>query len=372
MLAALVLLAATAAPTAAQAPAPSAETRPSAPTSETRARVLAPAGDPVSMRDLGPQAAEHAQLVARMEALAARLEHESNLDREERRRLERELEETFTRLTALHARVGLDAGTRIVLKREPGATGGIRRVLGEAERRVASAARTGYIGITMSPTSNRLQMKPGGELYVRYFDYPSIMSVEPNSPAERAGLQRGDVVLAYNDMDVQGDLPMHELLAPGNPVGIRIRREGREQTVRLTVAASPAVVRGRREEFLLPARREPVRVRNDLAGLAPPPVEGRGVVVFGRGVAGAELSPVTDGLGAALGVKRGLLVLSVAPRSPAAQAGLRDGDVIVKAGGEPVESIPGLSRVVRAHNDARTVPLEVRRDRKARTIHLRW
>ena len=241
----------------------------------------------------------------------------------------------------------------------------------EHARLVASVARTGYIGITMSPTGNRLQVKPGGEMYVRYFGYPSIITVDPNSPAERAGLQRGDVVLAYNDLDVQGDIPMHEVLAPGSPVRVRIRRDGSERTVDLTVAPAPPVVRGRREEFLLPARRSQVRVRSE----APTPLaagEGRGIYVFGRGLAGAELSPITDGLGAALGVKRGLLVLSVAPRSPAAQAGLRDGDVILKAAGEQVESIPGLSRIMRAHDGPRTVPLEVRRDRKARTLHLRW
>lgn len=316
-----------------------------------------------------PEHAERLQLVARIEHLAGQLAG-ADLDRASRQRLERDLERSFARLTELNAREGLDVGARIVLRRDPGATGGVRRMLGEAERRAASAARTGYIGITLSPTNNLLRLRPGGEMYVRYLDHPSIITVEPNSPAERAGLRRGDVVLAYNDMDVRGEIPMHEVLEPGRPMRIRVRRDGREHTVQLTVAEPTPLVLGRREEFLLPARVGGARTALPEGEPGMPRMPLR--FTMPRGVAGAELTPVTAGLGEALGVKQGLLVLAVAPRSPAQQAGLRDGDVIVKAEGRLVESIPALSRVIRERDAERVVALELRRDRKTRTVRLRW
>jgi len=62
----------------------------------------------------------------------------------------------------------------------------------------------------------------------------------------------------------------------------------------------------------------------------------------------------------------------VAPRSPAATSGLRDGDVVVKADGRAVHDIPDLSRAMREQDEAREVALEVMRERKARKVLLKW
>jgi serine protease Do len=91
-----------------------------------------------------------------------------------------------------------------------------------------------------------------------------------------------------------------------------------------------------------------------------------------RGLAGAELTAISGGLRDALGVKQGLLVIRVAPQSVAANAGLRDGDIIVKANGRTIDDIPALSRAMREHDATRTLALETLRARKKRMVRLTW
>lgn len=324
-------------------------------------------------RELARHQAERSRLIAHIESLAGRLESADALDPRQRRHLQGELERMMKQLTDMHARVGMDVGVRLMLDGEPGVgTPEMRRVLGETRRRFATAARAGYVGITLSPTSNRVRVLPGGRLFVRYFDYPAIISVDPSSPAERAGLARGDTVLAYNGLDVRRELPMHELLDAGHPVRVSVRRDGRERTVHLVVAPPPAVVQGRREEFFVPV--PAARPLERAIAPAPPAVSAAPMYRFelARGLAGAELKALTGGLAEAVGVRKGLLVMSVAPRSPASRAGLRDGDIILSANGRAVAGISALSRIMRERDDARAIDLEVRRAKKTRTVRLSW
>lgn len=338
-------------------------------------------------RALAREQAVRMQLVARIESLAARLESRTELSGTQRRRLQADLERSIRQLTETHARTAVDVGSRIILQHEPAiATSEVRRSLSEAQRRLTSAARIGYVGITLSPTNNHVRAEESGELYVRYFARPTIISVEPNSPAERAGLQRGDVVVSYNDMDVRSELPMHDVLRPGNSMQIRVRRAGRERDVRLTVAAPPANVLGRRTDFLVPsedvAGRRLAPLSRGAAERGRATASGRGSRTiapgaayrfeFARGIAGAELSPITAGLASALGVKKGLLVMRVAERSPAAAAGLRDGDIVLKANGHVTDDIAALSRVMRRHDEGRSVTLETVRQKKKRMVRLTW
>lgn len=379
---------------AAQAPGGSAPAQ----RTQVRVRALTAAEEAELARELARVRAERVQLESRILLLAAQLDSGSRVGAPERRRLQAELEESMRRLTQTHARVGLDVGSRIVLDRSTSvASEEVRRTLVDAQRRLSSAARMGYVGITLSPTNNHVRAERSGALYVRYFEHPSIISVEPNSPAERAGLQRGDVVMAYDGIDVRRELPMHDLLEPGRRMTVRVARAGREHTVGLIVAEPPANVRGRRTDFLVPSvdleRRVAVPspraaggatiastapgapvAREPLVVMGAPAAEGRSLYRFevARGVAGAELTPVAGGLRDALGVKQGLLVMRVVPQSVAANAGLRDGDIIIKADGRVVEDIPALSRAMRERDGTRSLTLETIRARKKRMVRLTW
>ncbi|MFM9079314.1 MAG: PDZ domain-containing protein, partial [Opitutaceae bacterium] len=89
-----------------------------------------------------------------------------------------------------------------------------------------------------------------------------------------------------------------------------------------------------------------------------------------RGVRGGAAQDDTPPLAEALGLKdrRGALVADVQPGSPAAKAGLRNGDVITELNGEKVEDANRLTFKVGAIPPGAKVELEVIRDGESRTI----
>jgi regulator of sigma E protease len=147
---------------------------------------------------------------------------------------------------------------------------------------------------------------------------PQVAWVDPTSPAAKAGIEAGDLVLAVGGKAVRTweDLDMATMGSPGQPLDIRFRRDGVEREVTLT----PRTVR---------------RYEVGYAGLAPPlPAEVPGVL----------------------------------PGSPAEKAGLRAGDRIVAVNGEPVRHFYDVMRLVGANPD-REVTLTIARG--ASTLEIR-
>jgi S1-C subfamily serine protease len=101
----------------------------------------------------------------------------------------------------------------------------------------------------------------------------------------------------------------------------------------------------------------------------------RTVIALGsRSVAGAEFEEMNEGLSSYFGTDEGALVLRVSPGTPAAQAGLRAGDVVLEADGRDVDSVDDLrSALARAQrNRPRAVELEILRKGRRESIDLRW
>lgn len=93
----------------------------------------------------------------------------------------------------------------------------------------------------------------------------------------------------------------------------------------------------------------------DSAAAAPSVSRGRPLAPFMVGlnrVAGAELRVMNPGLARYFEAESGLLVTAVADGTPAAEAGLRPGDVLVEANGAPVTSVVGLRQALTARADS--------------------
>jgi len=90
----------------------------------------------------------------------------------------------------------------------------------------------------------------------------------------------------------------------------------------------------------------------------------------GRGFLGVELTPIGPELRAHFGAPEdaGVLVARVVPDSPAAEAGIRVGDVIASVDGEHVSGAFEVARKVRGREAGETVTLEVYRDGRPQTL----
>ncbi|HYH18847.1 MAG TPA: DegQ family serine endoprotease [Azospirillum sp.] len=92
-----------------------------------------------------------------------------------------------------------------------------------------------------------------------------------------------------------------------------------------------------------------------------------------RGWLGVRIQPVTPEIAEGLGLSKaqGALVSEVTPGSPAAKAGLRQGDVVVRFDGKPVDGVRDLTRVVAATAAGSDAKVEVVRQGKETTLTTR-
>ncbi len=304
----------------------------------------------------------------------------------------------------------VDAETRAALRVQitsARAMANVTRALAGQQRALtfmSSAAPRGYLGVTLSGTQNT-ELRDG-RVFTLYESPLSIESVAPESPAARGGLQAGDTIVAFGRLPVPGPVPLAEVLRPGERVSLRIRRGGRERTVTVVadtirtmrVAAGSfaftfdsarmcygdqcssdlAALEGRRVTGLvLPSAVAPPRP----AAPSPPggvaPSVALGMVQWSStdySIAGAVMTTITAELEGLTGVSDGVLVLRVAPGTPASSSGLRGGDVIVRVAGEESRGVRDLQRAVQRASSRgdRALPLVVRREKKESGLTLRW
>ena len=153
-----------------------------------------------------------------------------------------------------------------------------------------------------------------------------VADVTPGGPASKAGIARGDVIVRWGDRRVQHsrELPlMVALTPPGTRVPVAVVREGRERTVDVTVDRMPAE---ERRESRAPSR-------------------GGSLEAWGLAVAALGRDDARR-----LGVKpgSGVIVTDVAEGSPADEAGVEPGDVVVEANRRAVRAPADLGRALAA------------------------
>jgi Do/DeqQ family serine protease len=172
--------------------------------------------------------------------------------------------------------------------------------------------RRGRLGVTVQPITSAL----AESLQLTAVAGALINDVTPNGPAARAGLRRGDVVLAINGKTI-GD---------SNELRNRIAQLGPNANVELTI-----VRRGQTQK--LAATLEELPSQNAAADARPDGARG-------DRTAGLTVEPITPQRARQLGLEdaSGLLVTRVDPNGPAADAGIRSGDVIQEVDGRAIAS----------------------------------
>jgi membrane-associated protease RseP (regulator of RpoE activity) len=207
-----------------------------------------------------------------------------------------------------------------------------------------------------------------------------VKKVEVGSPAERAGLREGDVILKFDNEPTGSARKLSRLIsevAPEHTARLTISRGGDEKDLSVTL--------GKRSEFN-GAMNTPGFRLGDLDKLRDFKWDDNGKnnfkfdengknnfsFVFGNnrriGITTTQLTKqLADFFGIAGG--KGLLITSVRDDSPAAKAGLRAGDVITEADGGAIETVADLMKAIN-HKDEGEMMLTVVRDKSSRTIRL--
>jgi serine protease Do len=164
-----------------------------------------------------------------------------------------------------------------------------------------------------------------------------VSEVQPDSPADKAGIKQGDVITKLNSSLLQNVTDLRNrvaLLPPDSVATLEVIRNGSEQTISVDIGEKPsssqqaAIGDDRKSNF-------------EQFGLA--------------------FQNLTPELAERLGYqdKQGVVVSEVEPGSPASSAGLRPGQLIEEANKKSVKNIKDLDRAIAESNDPKRLLLRV-------------
>jgi serine protease Do len=216
-----------------------------------------------------------------------------------------------------------------------------------ADLRENGSVERGWLGVQIQDLDEDLAQS----LRMDGTDGAVVVDVVDDSPAARGGLQVGDVITRFNDREVDSSRTLSRAVASATPntgAKVTVWRDGRnrELTVELGEAANETVA---------------------AAGSG-------GGAAQGQASLGLSLRPLADGERGALGLPsdvNGVVVADVAPGSPAAEKGIRPGDVITRVNQKPVNSVGDAVAALNAAREAEeTALLLVRRGDSQRFVAL--
>jgi serine protease Do len=186
----------------------------------------------------------------------------------------------------------------------------------------------GYLGVYIQPVSPELgkafgETAPHGAL---------VGDVSSGSPAAKAGLEKGDIIVALDGKPVADSNQLRmdiAMMAPGSSADLKILRNGSERDLKVELGDFP----GETPQ----AAAEPANTRGSLQGVT---------------VQNAD-SPAAQDYNVPAGTS-GVVVTNINPSSPVADSGLQTGDVIQQVNHQPVRDVGDFNRAAR---DAGNNPL---------------
>jgi len=204
----------------------------------------------------------------------------------------------------------------------------------------------GYLGIHPAPPA------AGSNAIV-------IGEVDPNGPAGKAGLRSGDRIVKVNDQAPASEDAFTDMLSkhkPGDKLTFIVQRGGQEQKFDVTLAERPA------DQAPPAGDRDRDRPRDD----RPRDRDQERPRAF-LGVAMQDMSPE---LRQRLNVNadQGVIVAEVTPNSPAAKAGLQNGDVITQANDKPITNSRQLFDVIQQAGAGKEVSLKFARGKDTKDV----
>jgi serine protease Do len=197
----------------------------------------------------------------------------------------------------------------------------------------------GYLGTTVQKITPEI----ADSLGLKQSRGALVAEVQKGSPAERAGVKLGDIIVEFDRKEVKDSADLPPLVArvtPGTTVQVKILRDGKEVTLPLSV--------GEMKE-------------NEVVASAQ------------EGDLGLTVQPVTPEIAQSLGLDRaeGLVITEVKPGSAADEAGLRAGDLIAQINRRPVKNLADYNREMARNEKGKSVLLLVRRGQSSLFLALK-
>jgi membrane-associated protease RseP (regulator of RpoE activity) len=223
------------------------------------------------------------------------------------------------------------------------------------------AAGRSYLGVDIRDvTTDRL-----AALKLKEERGVEITMVDGDAPAGKAGLKEHDVILDFNGTAIESEEQIRRLIRevpPGRSVTLGISRDGSPMKISVQLADHSAMVAKVRPGVIIPPRPyEGPRNSIDIPGIQ--------IQIYSAAL-GVQTENLTRQLGEFFGVKNGegVLIRSVEKGSAAEKAGLKAGDVIVRADNEKLTDRSDLSHILRNHRSGGKVTLVVMRDKREQTF----
>ena len=237
---------------------------------------------------------------------------------------------------------------------------------------------SGRIGVTVSDVDPTAGKSTG----------VMVEEVEEDSPAAKAGLKKGDVVVEFDGERVRSVRQFTRLVSEtpaGRQVATSVMRDGQRVSVNVATreAGTSRIFSDSQWQAFdtlrdysvtvppIPARpAKPTPAPRPPRAIAPTPrapmMESFG---FFRGnQLGVSVSSMSDQLGDYFGTKTGMLVNDVTEGSAAAKAGIKAGDVIVSVNGSSVENAGDIGRHMQKLESGDEFTVQVMRDKKSLTL----
>lgn len=162
-----------------------------------------------------------------------------------------------------------------------------------------------------------------------------ISQVTEGSPAEEAGLRRGDVIVRFRSQEVKNAHALSRLVAdtaPNTKIVIDIIRDGKEKMAEVTIGTMPQ--------------------------------KGEGQLAGKPGTWGLTVQDITPELAQQLGLnpgEQGVVISSVQSGSPAAEAGLRPGDVVKEVNRQDIRNLDDYNQTLEKAKQEGSLLLVIKR-----------
>jgi serine protease Do len=190
----------------------------------------------------------------------------------------------------------------------------------------------GYMGVGILPITDDLKKS----LKLKSKKGALVASVEPGLPADKAGLERYDVIIEVNGQPVEDNNDLRFKIAdiePGTKVDIKIIREGKEKILTVKIAEKEAQ---EEEEATIPSGKD----------------------------IGISVTSMTPRLAQRYGYRtqQGLLITQVRKYSEAERKGLKAGDIILEVNRKEIDSVRDLENVVKKTESGDAIIFLIRRE----------